>query len=77
MGKVKINYPEDLVMAVMYLHRKGLNSRKIAERLEVSPFTVRSILHRLRKEGLLDKSKKVKEKQKKHKDVIEEILHGE
>jgi len=77
MAKVKINYPEDLVMAVKYLHRKGLNSRKIAERLEVSPFTVRSILHMLRKEGILGKAKKGKEKPKKHKDIIEEILSGE
>jgi len=71
-GKVEIKYSEDLVMAVKYLIGKGLNSRKIAERLGISPYTVRSIKRILRKRGLLksEKSKNVREENK-PKNIIE------
>jgi len=46
-------YPEDLIMSVRYLTRKGLNARKIADRLGISPFTVRNIKRILRERGLL------------------------
>jgi len=52
--KVEIKYPEDLIMAVKYLARKGLNSREIADRLEISPYTVKSIKRILRKRSLLE-----------------------
>lgn len=85
--RVEIKYPEDLIMAVKYLLEKGFNSREVADRLEISPYTVRNIKRVLRKRGLLapqegqeeEPAKKVavvRSKSKKSKDVIEEILGG-
>ena len=83
--KVEISYPEDVIIAVKYLMEKGITrSTEIAERLDLSPYTVRNIKRILRKRGLIDAeeqkvSKKaivVKAKSKKPKDVIEEILGG-
>jgi len=77
------DYPEDLIMAVKYLVEKGFNSRQIAERLDISPYTARNIKVILRRRGLIkDETSKPKEvvvkaKSKKSKDVIEEILGGE
>jgi len=84
--KVEIKYPEDLIMAVKYLLEKGFNSREVADRLEISPYTVRGIKRVLRERGLLEaeeakprasrKAVAVNAKSKKPKDVIEEILGG-
>jgi len=83
-GKVEINYPEDLVMAVKYLIEKGFNSREVAERLDISPYTVRSIKYVLRKRGLLEteeEREKVARKtavvKAKSKNVLSKILGGE
>lgn len=85
--KVEIKYSEELIMAVKYLLNKGLNSRQVADRLEISPYTVRNIKRILRKRGLLapqegqeeESAKKVataRSESKKSKDVVEEILGG-
>ena len=80
--KVEISFPEDLIMAVKYLLEKGFNSREVADRLEISPYTVRSIKRILRKRGLLTTeegrvSEEVRKSERKRpKDVIEELLSG-
>jgi len=77
-------YPEDVIIAVKYLMEKGITrSTEIAERLDLSPYTVRNIKKILRERGLIEGKEKVrktvvaKAKSKKPKDVIEEILGGE
>lgn len=79
-GKVVIKYSEDLIMAVKYLIKKGFNSREIADRLGISPYTVRNIKRILRERGLLktEEPKKAKttveNKSKKPESIIEKIL---
>jgi len=79
--KVEISFPEDLIMAVKYLLEKGFNSREVADRLEISPYTVRSIKRILRKRGLLatdsgEGERARRAERKRTKDVIEELLSG-
>jgi len=80
--KVEISFPEDLIMAVKYLLEKGFNSREVADRLEISPYTVRSIKRILRKRGLLatgnggERASTRRAGRKRTKDVIEELLSG-
>jgi len=64
-------YPEDLVIAVKYLARKGLNTREIADRLGISPYTARNIKKILRDRGLLKTEEPKKAAAEKPKSIID------
>jgi len=65
------DYPEDAIIAVKYLIKKGITkTNEIAKRLGLSPNTVRNI------KVILRKREREKQEKKKPKSIIKKIVSG-